>query len=238
MKIQSIDDWNNLKHTNNFSDISTELLGYVARQISEQIVDKETGETKRDTEQDYLISQFFMNNITRDPARPETIYDQRYSESFIRKLNEAIEDAKEKGDSERIENLSTILQVAHEVKTGIEREQSSRVIAGFRYETVNGKKNLVGDEKILFDINRFFDDLGKEASAGFALKNSIYVYLTNAKDKEDLLKRMEVITVKLEEYEKEKTGQSLDEVNRAIELAVNDYRNDDIRGIDKNVDER
>ena len=144
----------------------------------------------------------------------------------------AIERAEEAGNIEKKQRLINI-------RDKIERVRASATIYGHRYQP--GKEHSVErkpDERILGMIDRMFEELEQEASAGFVLNSGIYVYLTNAKDKNDLLKRLEVVNSKLEEYEKAKSEGSIDYIKRGIGEAVQDFESGDILGIDKEVEER
>jgi len=232
-------EWKHGNYYNGFERISTEFLDYIVGRIDSEVFDEQSGTSKRDTKNDYLITQFFyeeIEDIHTGMKRKE--YRNDLSENFIKNAEKAIETAKANGDTERTEKLTTILKIASQLKTGIEREEASDVIHNFRYMHLNGEKIKIEDEKILAGINRFLEELDEEASAGLNLNNSIYTYITNAKDKDDLLKRLEVVNAKLQEYEKEKSEQSLGWANQSITLAVEDFENGDILGIDKDVEGR
>lgn len=216
-----------------FDDASTECLEYIAGELSNE----EDG--KRDTENDDLITnKFYFERKNQSNGFTEKIYSSDLSEKFVKDLEQAIKESEEKGDRIRTEKLKTILNIATETKTKIERDAASKVIHNFRYRNLNREKILVEDETLVSNINRFFYELEQEASAGYALNSTIYVYLTNAKDKNDFLKRLEVVSSKLEEYEKSKSSESLEYIKEGIETSVKDFESGDILGKDTDVDGR
>lgn len=142
----------------------------------------------------------------------------------------AIEKAEKEGNIEKKERLIII-------RDKIDRVRRFATVYGYRYQP--GKEHSVErkpDERTLSIIDRMFEELEQESSAGFALNNEIYVYLTNAKDKNDLLRRLEVVNSKLEEYEKLRSTESMEYIKKGIGEALDDFESGDILGVDKEVE--
>lgn len=149
----------------------------------------------------------------------------------------AIKKAEEEGNIEKKERLTII-------RNKIDRVRRSATIYAHRYQA--GKESSVerkSDETVLSIIDRNFEELGQEAGAAFGGMNYIYVYLTNAKDKTDLLERLKVVDEKLDKYEeilKKEYGKETYKgaMQRAIDTAREDFESGDVLGIDKEVESR
>ena len=178
--------------------------------------------------EDLIFAEQAIDEIKIDKNNFQNIA-YRTNTDFIER---AIKIAEQAGDDEKKERLQNI-------KNKIDKLQSSAAIYGYRYQP--GKENNVerrSDESILSVIDRMFEELEQEASAGFLLNGEIYVFLTNAKDKNDFLKRLEVVSSKLEEYEKIKSPESIEYIKKAIEISKEDFETGDIQGMDKEVEGR
>ena len=150
----------------------------------------------------------------------------------------AIEKAEKAGNNEKKEKLQAI-------RNKIDRLRGSATIYGYRYQP--GKEHDVerkADESVMDAIDAMFQQLGQEGSATFAGMNYIYVYLTNASDKTDLLKRLKTVDEKLDKYEEilkkayGKDSTYRDAMQGAITTAKEDFESGDILGLDEKVEGR
>lgn len=202
--------------------ISGECLKYVSDAVSQK---NENGERKN--ENDQMIIKNFLG--------PSFVYDSIVSNNFINRLKRAVEQAEGNRDEQRTESLNTILDVAKELRRKFERERESEVIRSIRYKSVNGKKVEVTTEELLNQIDIFLKEIDMEASAGFRVNGTIYTFLTDAKDKDDFIRRMETVSLKLSEYEKNKSPNSLEYIKEGFEVAKKDFESGDILGLDQKV---
>ncbi len=149
-----------------------------------------------------------------------------------RAIQIAIENAEKAGNNAKKLALK-------DIKYGIDKLKNSAEIYSLRYQLgEEGKTELKSDEKVIEIIDKMFEELNKEPSAVHSGMNHIYVYLTNAKDKNDLLNRLKIINGKLDRYEeilKETNEKSTynDSIQIAIETAKEDFENKDILGLDE-----
>lgn len=238
-----IEEWKGVPFSR-ISDITTECLEFIANEIGNEVVDNESKTTKRDTRKDYLITRwFYRDHKNRRTGMTESRYDDDLSREFIEKVEEAIEEAK--GDNARTEILRTILEVANELKIGIERKEASEVVHNFRYTELNGKKIKVKDESLKSQIDRFYEELGKEASAGSALATTLYTWFTNVENATELAKRLKYADAKTDEYRKTLEEKYIKLINGTKKLAEDhlhykkgkiDTTKKDVMGLDRELE--
>lgn len=101
----------------------------------------------------------------------------------------------------------------------------ARTVSPDKIRAIQNIRKSIKDEELLNSFDGFLGELKEEAGAGFAAMNTLYVYLTNAKDKDDLLKRLNQVNGKLQEFAKENPEASLDILDTAAKTAAEDFEN-------------
>jgi len=171
-------------------------------------------------------------------------------ETINKEIEESIKAAKESGDiekAEKLENKKEKIEKLQNITNKAEKLRKSATIYGYRYqETIENDSYKVErkpDETLLSILDKMFEEIGKEMGAPYGVTNYIYAYLTNASDKTDLLKRLNIVDEKLDKYEevlKEAYGKGTykDVMEDAITTAQKDFEGGDILGLDEEVESR
>jgi len=184
----------------------------------------------------------FLNKtkVTKDNCS-EIFFGQNYSlESILHSVDLAIRLATEEKQEERVEILQSIKQKAERIK-------ASAAIFAMRYNKENGK--IESNPDSLFtewmesrlsenqEKQNNNQDVSLKSNESNTMKNYVYIYLTNAKDMDEFLKRLVNMQGFLGQYKDLLKNAYEIEIQPILEQARIDFESGDILGIKKEEDE-